>query len=64
MAAILPELWREKAKKLGALQQAREIKPPEFLLKLIFLYLTEGKSFGNTSALLTMSEKLSPDQED
>jgi hypothetical protein len=29
---------------------------PEDLLKLIFLYLTEGKSFGNTSALLYMSE--------
>jgi hypothetical protein len=56
MAAILPEHWREKAKELGALQRAREIKTPEDLLKLIFLYLTEGKSFGNTSALLHMSE--------
>jgi hypothetical protein len=53
-AAILPELWREKAKELDALQRAREIKTPEDLLKLIFLYLTEGKSFGNTSALLCM----------
>jgi hypothetical protein len=56
LAAIMPELWREKAKELGALQRAREIKTPEDLLKLIFLYLTEGKSFGNTSALLNMSE--------
>jgi hypothetical protein len=56
LAAILPELWREKAKELGALQRAREIKTPEDLPKLIFLYLTEGKSFGNTSALLRMSE--------
>jgi hypothetical protein len=56
MAAILPEHWRENAKELGALQRAREIKTPEDLLKLIFLYLTEGKSFGNTSALLHMSE--------
>jgi hypothetical protein len=55
-AAILPELWREKAKELGALQRARQIKTAEDLLKLIFLYLTEGKSFGNTSALLRMSE--------
>ncbi|MDR2247184.1 MAG: hypothetical protein LBE17_11045 [Treponema sp.] len=57
MAAILPEQWREKAKELGALQRAREIKTPENLLKLIFLYLTEGKSFRNTSALLRMSER-------
>jgi hypothetical protein len=56
MAVILPEHWREKAKELGALQRAREIKTPEDLLKLIFLYLTEGKSFGSTSALLRMSE--------
>jgi hypothetical protein len=56
MAAILPEHWKEKAKEPGALLRAREIKTPEDLLKLIFLYLTEGKSFGNTSALLRMSE--------
>jgi hypothetical protein len=57
LAAILPELWREKAKEWGALQRAREIKTPDDLLKLIFLYLTEGKSFGNTQALLRLSEK-------
>jgi hypothetical protein len=56
LAAILPELWREKAKELGALERAREIKRPEAVLKLIFLYLTEGKFFGNTCALLDMSE--------
>jgi hypothetical protein len=55
-AAILPGLWREKAKEPGALQRAREIKTPEDLLKLIFLYLTEGRSFGNTGALLSISE--------
>jgi hypothetical protein len=57
LAAIMPEGWRAKAKELGALQRAREIKTPEDLLKLIFLYLTEGKSFGNTCALLSMSER-------
>jgi hypothetical protein len=56
LAAILPEHWKEKAKELGALQRAREIKTPEDLLKLIFRYSTAGKSFGNTSALLRMSE--------
>ncbi|MDR2742895.1 MAG: hypothetical protein LBB98_12190 [Treponema sp.] len=35
LAAILPELWRAKAKEPGTLQWARED-----LLKLIFLYLT------------------------
>jgi hypothetical protein len=33
LAAILPELWREKTKELGALQRAREIKTPDDLLK-------------------------------
>jgi hypothetical protein len=56
LAAILPELWREKAKEWGALQRAREIKTPDDLLRLIFLYLAEGKSFGNTQALLSMSK--------
>jgi hypothetical protein len=56
LAAIMPELWREKAKYPRALQRARETRTPEDLLKLIFLYLTCGKSFGNTSALLHMSE--------
>jgi hypothetical protein len=56
LAAIMSELWREKAKELGALQRTWEIKTLGDLLKLIFLYLTEGKSFGNTSALVTMSE--------
>jgi hypothetical protein len=52
----MPEGWKTKAKEPGALQRVREIKTPEDLLKLIFLYLTEGKSFGNTSALLPMRE--------
>jgi hypothetical protein len=56
LVVILPERWSEKAKKLGTLQRVREIKTPEDLLKLIFLYLTEGKSFGNTSALLSKSK--------
>jgi hypothetical protein len=56
LVAIMPEDWRVQAKELGALRRAREIKTAEDLLKLIFLYLTEGKSFGNTSALLRMSE--------
>jgi hypothetical protein len=56
LVAILPELWREKAKEWGALRRAREIKTPDDLLKLIFLYLTGGKSIGNTQTLLSMSK--------
>jgi hypothetical protein len=40
LAAIPPVLWREKAKEWGALQRVWEIKMPDDLLKLIFLYLT------------------------
>jgi hypothetical protein len=52
---IMPEGWEEKAKELGALQRAREIKTPGDLLRLILLYLTEGKSFAGTSAITQMS---------
>ena len=52
---LLPEGWEAKAKELGALQRAREIKTPEELLRLILLYLTEGKSFAGTSAITLLS---------
>ena len=52
---ILPEGWEEKAKELGALQRAREIKTPEELLRMILLYLTEGKSMAGTSAITNLS---------
>ena len=45
----------EKAKELGAFQRGREIKIPAELLRLILLYLSEGKSFALTSALLNLS---------
>jgi len=51
---LLPEGWESKAKELGALRRAREIKTPEELLRLILLYLTEGKSFAGTSALMQL----------
>jgi hypothetical protein len=52
---LLPEGWETKAKELGALQRARAIKTPEELLRLILLYLTEGKSFAGTSAIARLS---------
>ena len=51
----MPEGWEAKAKELGALQRAREIQTPEELLRLILLYLTEGKSFAGTSAITQLS---------
>jgi len=54
---MLPEGWEEKAKELGALRRAREIKTPEELLRLILLYLTEGKSMAGTSAITNLSGK-------
>jgi len=53
----LPEGWEAKAKELGALQRAREIKTPAELLRLILLYLTEGKSLAGTSALMKLSDE-------
>ena len=52
---MLPEGWEAQAKDLGALQRAREIKTAEELLRLILLYLTEGKSFRGTSAMMRLS---------
>jgi hypothetical protein len=54
LLAMLPAGWQEQAKALGAFERAREIKSPEELLRLIFLYLTEGKSFAGTSALIRL----------
>ena len=51
----LPEGWEAKSKELGAFQRAREIQTPAELLRLILLYLTEGKSFAGTSAITALS---------
>jgi hypothetical protein len=54
---LLPEGWGASfpvgnaAKELKALQRAGKIKPPEELLRLLFLYLTRGKSFAGTAAI-------------
>ena len=52
---LLPEGWEENAQELGAFRRARKIKSARELLRLILLYLTEGKSFAGTSALLELS---------
>ena len=53
---LMPEGWEAKAKELGALKRARGIKSPALLLKLILIYVTEGKSFAGTKALIELSE--------
>jgi hypothetical protein len=51
----MPKGWEDKAKELGALVQGREIKNALDLLQLVFLYLTKGKSFSGTAALLQLA---------
>ncbi|MDR1956018.1 MAG: hypothetical protein LBQ30_04110 [Treponema sp.] len=51
----MPEGWEDKTKELGALLRTREIKNASDLLHLVFLYLTEGKSFSGTAALLKLT---------
>jgi hypothetical protein len=58
LMVFMPEGWEGKAKELGALQRARQVKTAEDLLKLILLYLTEGKSFAGTSALVRMGGEI------
>jgi len=55
LLGMLPDGWEGKARELGALRRARGIKTPEALLRLILLYLTEGKSFRGTSALMRLT---------
>jgi len=50
--SLFPEGWQEKARELGALERARNIKTAEDLLMLNLAYQTNGKSLGGTSALL------------
>ena len=50
---IMPEGWQEAAKSQKALIRGRNIKTPEELLRLNFLYQT----YGLTSALTQISEK-------
>lgn len=56
---ILPEGWEAAAKTEKALQRSGiYIKTPEDLFNLVLLYLTEGKTFGQTSALLKITGKM------
>jgi hypothetical protein len=52
LLSVMPKGWEDKAKELGALVRGREIKSVLDLPQLVFLYLSEGKSFSGIAALL------------
>jgi hypothetical protein len=45
---------------LGALIRARKIKTAAELLRLVFLYLTEGKSFADAFAIFRLGGEAKP----
>jgi hypothetical protein len=49
---VMPEGWEDKAKELEALMRGWEIKNALELLRLVFLYLIEGKSLRGTAVWL------------
>lgn len=53
---IMPEGWKEAARSQKAFIRGRNIKTPEELLRLNFLYQTYGGTYGLTSALTQISE--------
>lgn len=53
---LMPEGWKEAAKTEKALIRGRNIRTPEELLRLNFLYQTQGGTYGLTSALTQISE--------
>ena len=53
---LMPAGWKEAAKTKKALRRGRNIKTPEELLRLNFLYQTHGGTYGLTSALTQISE--------
>ena len=53
---MMPEGWKEAAQTEKALIRGRNIKTPEELLRLNFLYQTHGGTYGLTSALTQISE--------
>jgi hypothetical protein len=58
VVAVLPNGWEAKGKELGAFSRGRKIKTAQDLLRLVLLYLTSGKSFGGTAALLNIGAGL------
>jgi hypothetical protein len=63
LLSVMPEGWKKMAKELGALVRGREIKNALDLPRLVFIYLTEGKSFSGTAAWLHLAGMCSITQE-
>lgn len=53
---MLPDGWKDEVYNQKALVRSRNIKTPEELLRLNFLYQTSGESYGLTAALMQISE--------
>ena len=49
---IMPEGWEEAAIRERALVQGRNIKTPRKLLRLNFLYQTQGETYGLTTQIV------------
>jgi hypothetical protein len=63
LAAILPERWREKAGKPGALPRAREIKTPEDFAETHFPVFDRRKILWEHRCVVSYERELSSDQE-
>lgn len=53
LTRFLPEGWRELARSTGALQRARQVRNPDVLLRLAFLYAASGLSLQQAAARAT-----------
>lgn len=52
---FLPEGWEELARSTGALRRARQVRSPDVLLRLAFLYAASGLSLQQAAARATTS---------
>ena len=50
---FLPAEWRELARSTGALKRARQVRTPDALLRLVFLYAASGLSLQQAAARAT-----------
>ena len=53
LTRFLPEGWQELARSTGALQRARQVRNPDALLRLAFLYAASGLSLQQAAARAT-----------
>ena len=53
LTRFLPEGWRELARSTGSLQRARQVRSPDVLLRLAFLYAASGLSLQQAAARAT-----------